>query len=378
MKIMIHALGADMGGAVRHLANLLPELGKVDPNNEYVILIRKSLPEIKVAENIRFRRVQDKMGSSWKSRTIGDLVQLPMSLKKEGFNALVSLMNFGPIWTPVPHILFQCSSLFYCKYYLNDIRGKLKFEIHMRRRWVVESMKRADVIVTPTHAMGEMIKETCPVVKNKNFKTIYHGFSLQSLNSTPDENLLKALSFSGHKLLYPTHPARHKGFEVLFKTLFNLKKQLKNFALFIPISREDCPELIKKYEETISDLKLQDNVVFLGRVPQAQMGCLYQKCDLMVYPSLCESFGFSMIEALGYGTPIVAAQTRINEEICREAAYYYSPLDPEDGANKILLALEKEAGNKLRQKAKVRLQSYDWGWNRCAREFVNLVKEIGV
>jgi hypothetical protein len=32
-KLLIHALGAEMGEAVRHLSNFLPELGKQDLNN---------------------------------------------------------------------------------------------------------------------------------------------------------------------------------------------------------------------------------------------------------------------------------------------------------------------------------------------------------
>jgi len=85
-----------------------------------------------------------------------------------------------------------------------------------------------------------------------------------------------------------------------------------------------------------------------------------------------------MVEALGYGMRIVVAEIRVNEEIYEEAAYYYSPLDPKHGANKILLALKEEARNELRQKAKVRYRNYDWSWNRCAKEFVSLIKDSGV
>lgn len=38
MKILIHALGATMGGAMRHLSGFLPELGRQDQSNEYVVM----------------------------------------------------------------------------------------------------------------------------------------------------------------------------------------------------------------------------------------------------------------------------------------------------------------------------------------------------
>jgi len=372
MKILIHALGANMGGALRHLTNFLPELGKVDPDNEYVALIRESLPDIETSINIRFRRISDKKASGLKNRIIGDLLTIPFNLKKENFKAIVSFTNFGPIWTPIPHILFQRNSLYYCKYYLNSIKGNEKRRLLLRRFWAVESMKRADLIVTPSNAMADMIRETCPTVRNKKFQTLYHGYNDQSLKSIPDERYIKLLAFDGYKLLYPTHAAPHKGFEILFKMLFYLKSKLKSFALFVPICDEDWPEGIKNYKALISNLKLQDNVVFLGRVPQEQMGYLYQTCDLMVYPSLCESFGFSMVEALGFGLPIVAAGTPINKEMCQEAALYYDPLDPKEGAQAIQDFFSLGLGEKLRVAGRARYNSYDWSWDNNVREFVKL------
>ena len=224
MKILIHALGACMGGALRHLTNFLPELGNVDPNNEYVVLIRDSIQQIETSENIRLQRVPDKKAASLQSRVIGDLIKLPINLKKENYNLIVSLTNFGPIWTPIPHILYQRNPTYFCKYHLDNIKGNEKRKLLLRRYWVVEAMKRADKIVTPSNAMADMIKETCPTVKRKNFQTIYHGYNAQSLMSEPDEKYLKLLAYDGYKLLYPTHAAPHKGFDILFNILFNLKK----------------------------------------------------------------------------------------------------------------------------------------------------------
>jgi len=124
--------------------------------------------------------------------------------------------------------------------------------------------------------------------------------------------------------------------------------------------------------------KQNHHTKFLGRVPQEQMGYLYQTCDLMVYPSLCESFGFSLVEALGYGIPIVASETPVNREICAGAALYYNPLDDIGGAEAIIKALQPPVRDKLIKIGKLRSRSYDWSWNRCAREFVNLLRKVSL
>src|SRR5262249_12854860 len=166
-KILIHALGANMGGAMRHLTNFLPELGRWDAKREYVVLVRESFPALHVMNNIRLERVPDKACSSWVKRLASDVFALPLRLKREKFSAVVSLTNIGPIWSPVPHILFQRNALFYCPYYLQSIGGRLKIETALRRRLAVASMMRAALIVTPSYAMGAMIREACPQTRSR-------------------------------------------------------------------------------------------------------------------------------------------------------------------------------------------------------------------
>lgn len=376
-KIFIHALGATMGGAIRHITNFLPELGRKDPDREYVVQVRESFPVLEVAENIRIERVPDHACSSWLKRISGDVFKLPRRLKREKYSAVVSLTNFGPTWSPVPHIFFQRNALYYCPYYLEKIGGWLKVETALRRQLAVESMKRADLIVTPSHAMSEMIREACPQTRNRRFHTLYHGFAKDTLAESLDEKFAQALaSGKGVKLLFPTHAAVHKGFDVLFKILGRLKADGIKFSLFTIIARDDWSEGIETFYRIIRELELIDHVVFMGRVPQHQMGELYAQCDLMVYPSLCESFGFSMIEAMGYGLPIVAADTAINREMCDEAALYYPPLDPEAGALAIKEALLPDVLQNLREGGRRRLVAFDWSWRRYAQEFVDMIELV--
>jgi glycosyltransferase involved in cell wall biosynthesis len=106
------------------------------------------------------------------------------------------------------------------------------------------------------------------------------------------------------------------------------------------------------------------------------MGNLYRSCDLMVNPSLCESFGFSTIEALGHELPVVAADLPINREICGDAALYYPPLDAQKAADRIVDMLEKHDRAAFKQAARNRLQQFDWSWRRYAREFVSLIDSV--
>lgn len=376
MKILIHALGANMGGAMRHLTNFIPELGRQDKENEYVFLVRKSFPEIQSSQNIKIELTADSRASSPFARLIDDVWYLPKKIKEESFDIVVSLTNFGPVWCSVPHIFFQRNPLYYCGYYLSQIKGKQKAEIYLRRSLAVASMKRAALVVTPSDAMREMIRETCPEVKNIKFKTLYHGFEKSSLSYALDAKYLKLLESDGYKFLYPTHLASHKGFDILFDIIRLLKKDGMKFTLFATISKDDWPEGMRIYERRIKELDIEDCVVFMGRVPQEQMGSLYELCDLMIYPSFCESFGFSMIEALGHGLPVVAAGTDINKEICGGGALYYVPTDASAGAEAVINAVKPDVSKRILEDGIKRVDSFDWSWQRYAREFIDMVGQL--
>lgn len=377
MRVLIHALGANMGGSMRHLTNFIAALGEEDTAREYVVLVRESLPAMDAAGNIKLERVADRACSAWVKRVAGDVFELPRRLKREKFSVVVSLTNTGPIWSPAPHVFFQRNALLYCPFYLRTIGNRAWVEAILRRRLAVASMMRADVIVTPSKAMEAMIRGACPNTQSRKFMTLYHGFDRDSFGEPLAPNYRSLLDRAvGARLFYPTHPAPHKGFHILFPALADLKQRGIAATLFTTIQREDWPEHVAEYECQIKTLDIADRVIFMGRVPQAQMGALYEACDLMVYPSLCESFGFSMIEAMGHALPIVAAGTAINKELCVEGALYYEPLNHREAADRILEALTFDVRSRLIERGKSRMHGYDWGWRRYARDFVSLVDSV--
>lgn len=377
MTICIHALGANMGGAMRHLTLLLPELAICDDRRRYVILVRESFPEFPLPGNIVVERVPDAQADGWPRRIWNDVCVFPKFLRRGNFEAVVSLMNFGPVWSPVPHVLFQCNALYYSPYYLKRVTGILKLETVSRRHLALASMKRARLIVTPSHSMAQMIKEMFPEAAGFPFRTLYHGFDRETLQREPlDPEIRRLLDrVPGWKLLYPSYAGIHKGFGILFEIASALKSKGVRFSLVATVSRDDLSGGGMGCGARLAQLGIEDNVIFTGNISQRQIGALYSMCDLMVYPSLCESFGFSMIEAMGYGMPIVAADTAINREMCEEGALYYSPFSAKAGAAAILAAMDPQVNARLREKGKLRLSSSDWSWKRYAREFREIVEE---
>jgi glycosyltransferase involved in cell wall biosynthesis len=375
MKVLINALGANMGGALRHLTSFLPALGQTDSTNDYVLLCRESVKLPHVARNIRVERVSDHGAASPLLRLVKDICWLPLRACSDGFTALVTLTNLGPIWTPTPHIVFQRDANYFSPYFAAQVDRRTRLATVLRRSIAVAMMKRAAVIVTPSAAMAELIRKSCPSLTHKRFATIHHGFSFDCFQK-PTSTPVKLPEDGNLRLLYPTHPGPHKGFEILFDAAALLRSSLDRFVLYVTIEHSDWPSGIRKYQEQIDRLHLHNWVRFVGRIPQEQMESLYRTADVVVFPSLSESFGFPMLESLAFGVPVVAADTPVNREICDEGAVYYPPLDAHTAASMISALSVSAIRDSYAEKARARFSSVDWSWERYTRQFTTILKEV--
>lgn len=375
MKIIIHALGANMGGAIRHLNNFIPALLESDNSNQYILILRKDISFQYTNEALQIIRINKTVGTNFILRTLFDIIYLPFLSVKLKADLVISLLNFGPVFLTKPHINFQRNALFFCPDYIKRLKGAVKIQSDLRSALLYLTMKYSSIIVTPSNAMTALVKNKYPSLNSKRFVTLYHGFSIQEKGCNENDWSQIISREQRIKMLYPTHASSHKGFEILFEALSKLKRNMSNFVLFTTIDKSDWPEGFIKLKSQIVQLGIEENIVLTGRIPQDEMKVFYENCDLMVYPSLCESFGFSMVEAMGYGLPIVAADTEVNKEICGDAAIYFSAFNPEDAADKILTAFNDSIRSKLKEGAKIRMLSLDWSWQRYTKEFLEIVSK---
>src|SRR5205814_6708346 len=72
-----------------------------------------------------------------------------------------------------------------------------------------------------------------------------------------------------------------------------------------------------------------DFVRLLDYVPDYDLAGLYSGARAFVFPSLYEGFGFPVLEAMAYGTPVVCANTSSLPELAGDAALLVNPTDTE-------------------------------------------------
>ncbi len=112
---------------------------------------------------------------------------------------------------------------------------------------------------------------------------------------------------------------------------------------------------------------LEQDVVFLGYVEDADLPILYGRADFFVYPSLYEGFGMPILEAMACGTPVITSNCSSMPEVAGDAACLIDPLDVESLAEKMLeLAASEELRAALRARGIERAGRFSWA--ETARE----------
>lgn len=84
------------------------------------------------------------------------------------------------------------------------------------------------------------------------------------------------------------------------------------------------------YDEALAASHHRSRIVEVGRVDDHQRSALLRGALTLAYVSLYEGFGIPPLEAMGVGTPVLAANVGAIAETCGEAAHYVDPLDVDD------------------------------------------------
>jgi glycosyltransferase involved in cell wall biosynthesis len=115
-------------------------------------------------------------------------------------------------------------------------------------------------------------------------------------------------------------------------------------------------------------------VQLLGRVPQPDLPLLYAGATAVALPSLYEGFGFTAVEAMASGVPVVVSTAGALPEVVGDAGLLVPPLDLE-GWRTALVRLAEDAGLRAVLAAQGRSRAAEFGLERLGRETLEVYQE---
>jgi len=372
-RILIAALGVGSQGGWRHLEGFLPALEHRAGEHRFDLMCQASaVSEIGVGAggSIEILPVADRIARSIVPRLFYDLCVIPFRARRGGYELVVTLANFGPVWCPVPHLVVQQNAMQFSREFLGRIEGLSRLEWRLRGLLCAAEMRFSTLNVSPTTALTNLIRSAHPSLAKRRFRTLFHGIDLSRF--TPRE--AGAASRTGpFVFLCPTRSEVYKGLDILLHATRLLAVQNHDFEVHVTTEDRGWSGDQQRAIEKARGEAFFGHVRFVGAQPPARMPDLYRGADAVVFPSLCESFGFPLVEAMACGVPVVAGDTEVNRELCQDAARYYEAKSSIACAEAMKQVLEERACRAdLQAKAAARIDGRDWSWDRNAARFVDL------
>jgi len=201
----------------------------------------------------------------------------------------------------------------------------------LKRLIALNSCKKSNHII----AVSDYVRETLinkMNIEERKISRVYHG-GTEALN----DDKLKKIDFGVKNFLFTAgsiRPAR--GLEDIIIALGILKrKQSKIPHLVIAGECINMGLYKKKLNRLIEKYKIEENIVWLGKINQEKMGWCYKNSIATILSSRVESFCFVAHEAMSYGSIIISSNSKCLPEILGNAAIYYESLNPTDLSHKI-------------------------------------------
>ncbi len=354
---------------------LINELQKIDHENEYVVFVKPDDDKETLKETANFKIVELGGGPypTWEQ------FALPKAAKKEGCDILHCTSNTAPVNPGMP-LVTTLHDIIYLEGISILKKGGTWYQKfgNMYRRYVVPIVvKKSDKIITVSKFERNRIKEFFGFPESDDrLVAVYNGVS-EHFRQITDKAELKRVK-EKYKL-----PDRFMFFLGNTDPKKNTPGTLKAFSDYLKQTGEDVYLVMLDYEKQaltnvlkeIGAPGLIDRIILTGYVINTDLPAIYNQCEIFLYPSMRESFGIPMLEAMRCGTPVITSNTSSMPEVSGGAAFIVDPGKPQEITDAIV---KINADSKLREELvqKGLEQAKKFSWRNMAIEVLELYKTV--
>lgn len=229
----------------------------------------------------------------------------------------------------VPMMVYIQQALPFCDEALRRCDWLTKIRMKTIGNLMKRSCNKAALIVTQTPTMSDWIRSACQLT-NVQIIVVKPWGDQVGMDSEQGGSVAAMLNVPAHlRLLYVGNSSRYKNLECLLSALPEIRRRTPGATLFLT-----CPADHSFCQST--------GAIGLGYLGGNTLRCAYQLATVFVTPSLVESGGLILAEAMAMGTPIVAADRAYARESCGDAAVYFNPDQPAELAAAISDLLEHD------------------------------------
>lgn len=231
---------------------------------------------------------------------------------------------------------------------LTEFRPNWKWADRFSNYLMLKGISLSDRIIVDSNATRDTVIRILPKVREK-VSVVYLGWNgpgTRTKNEATGKRKPNQLLYIGS-----LHPRKN------IVTLANAVALLKNQGINVHLVVAGASRT-SSIPASILD---NPNVELLGEVTSFQISELYQTSSIFVLPSLSEGFGLPLVEAMGFGCPIIASDIPVFREIAGDAIVYVSPKDIIGWAAAIKNLLQHEnLRTAMAEQGKILSEKFNW------------------
>lgn len=338
---------------------MIKELQKIDKENEYFIFVSPGKDNMVLQETANFKIFELKCPTY----PLWEQVALPMAVNKVKPDVLHCTSNTAPLFCNVPLILTLHDIIFLEKKRSTSKSLYQTMGWYYRRMVVPRVLEKCVRVITVSKYEADRIAEQLKLSPEKLI-AVYNGVSK---HFTPVATKEKNYIF----FLGNTDPKK------------NTERVLRAYSQYLKTSDKKMPLLIadlnmqyvKELLEKSGISEIIEKINTPGYIYNSDLPTVYSNAYVFLYPSLRESFGIPILEAMACGTPVVTSCTSAMPEIAGSAALLVDPNNEIEIADAILkIENDKDLRENLINAGIKRSSGFSWEYT--AKELLKIYKSI--
>lgn len=250
---------------------------------------------------------------------------------------------------------------------------------NLKNSFQIKALKEAKIITAVSLYTKKRIIEQIPNAESKIF-TLFNSIDGERFKIKEKSlNLSRKHGLTDKKTILTvarlSADEKYKGYDKVILSLPYIILKIPNIKYILIGSGDDAPRIKK----LIGDLKLENYVIFAGKVEFEELIDYYNIADVFVMPSKGEGFGIVFLEALVCGKPVIAG----NQDGSRDAVLdgglgiLVNPDNINEISEAIVKVLKKEVSEKLLDGDYLRKKVLEaYGFNKFKERVKNLIYEL--
>lgn len=325
--------------------------------HEFIVFVkpdadRKGLPN---SPNIQFVELPGAPYPVWEQYA------LPKAIHQYGIDLLHCTANTAPLNCPVPLLVTLHDIIFLETQPLMAGSWYQRFGNQYRRWNVPRIVRSCERIITVSNFERQRIIDHLHLDPSR-VVAIWNAVSEQFRVIDDQEQIdtiRQKYKLPKEFIFFLGNTDPKKNVRGVLKSLLLLKNQ-GQLSLPVVISNLPAPALNDILTE-IGGQSLADDIILCGYIPNYILPFIYNAATIFLCPSLRESFGLPILEAMASGTPVLTSTTSSMPEVAGNAALLVDPTSIEEMADGINQLIQKPGlRTVLRQKGLQRATLFSW------------------